>query len=126
MSNDQPSFEELEQVVALLHSVNSIAIDLGDYTRQWTREQWLSAFEVRNAITASHPEASGIADYLLPTSHVPEWLREILNETGFRHRGSEPAPSWLTSLDHRIDWFALADEHPELILDNPYTPILFS
>lgn len=124
MINDQPASEELDQLVALLHSVNSVAIDLADYIAQWTREQWLSAFEVRRAIRAASQAAPGISDYLLPTSHVPEWLRETLNQTWFVHPGSHPAPSWLTSIDYRIDWFALADEHPALVLDNPCTELV--
>lgn len=124
MINDRPASEELDQIVAMLLSVNSVDTDLVDYMEQWTREQWLSAFEVRNAITASSEQAFDIADYLLPTSLVPDWLRDILNQTWFRHAGSHPAPSWLTSIDHRIDWFALADHHPEMVLHNPYTQLI--
>jgi hypothetical protein len=70
------------------------------------------------------PRIPGIAECLLPTSHMPEWLRESLNDTWFMHPVSNRAPSWLTSIDHRIDWFALANDHPELVLENPHTRLL--
>lgn len=124
MINDQQPSDDLDQYLEWLISLNAVDIDPKDYIGQWTREQSSSAFEVRNAITGPIDEISGIGDYLHPTSSVPEWLRDVLNKTWFMHPGSDPAPSWLTSIDHRIDWFALADDHPELLLDNPYTQLI--
>ncbi|MEO9249122.1 hypothetical protein ABDK96_15665 [Citricoccus nitrophenolicus] len=121
--HEQPS-DDLDQYLEWLVSVDAVDIDPKDYIGQWTREQWQSAFEVRKAITTPIDVVRGIGKYLHPSSSVPEWLRDILNTTWFMRPGSDPAPSWLTSVDHRIDWFSLADEHPELILYNPYTQLI--
>lgn len=124
MTNDQQPSDDLDQYLEWLISLNAVDIDPKDYIGQWTSDQWQSAVEVRNAITAPVDEIVGIGDYLHPTSSVPEWLRDVLNATWFMHPGLDLVPSWLTSIDHRIDWFALADEHPEFILDNPYTQLI--
>lgn len=124
MINDQQPSDELDKYLAWLISQNSIDVDPHGYFGQWTREQWESALEVRNAITFADRAVSGTGDYLHPTTHVPEWLRDILNATWFRHPGSDPTPHWLTSIDHRINWFALADDHPQLVLENPYTELI--
>ncbi|REE05272.1 hypothetical protein [Citricoccus muralis] len=128
MPNDHQPSDELDQYLGWLVSLNAadLKIEPKAYIDQWTREQWQSAFEVRGAITTLVDDIRGIGAHLDPTSSVPEWLRDVLNTTWFMHPGSDPTPRWLTSIDHRIDWFALADEHPELTLDNPYTQLITS
>ena len=126
MPNDHQPSDELDQYLERLIALNAadIKIEATAYIGQWTRDQWQSAFEVRNAITTPVDDIRGIGGYLNPTSSVPEWLRDVLNTTWFMHPGSDPMPRWLTSIDHRINWFALADDHLELILDNPYTQLI--
>ena len=126
MPNDQHPSDDLDQYLEWLISLNAVDIKIEPkaYIDQWTREQWQSAFEVRRAITSPIDEVRGIGAHLHPTSSVPEWLRDVLNTTWFMHQGSDLVPSWLTSIDHRMDWFALADDHPELILNIPYTQLI--
>ncbi|MGM7669280.1 hypothetical protein [Microbacterium sp. A93] len=124
MTNDQHRANDLAQHLSWLLTVNDVGDTPQQFFEQWSRDQWHSVIEVRNAVARPPLSGSHTGDYLNPTAVVPEWLRSELNRTWFIHPGSDPVPRWATSIDHRIDWFALADKHPELTVGNPYTQLI--
>lgn len=124
MSDDQHPTDGIDQAFAWLRAVNPADLNLEKHVDPRTCAKWDSAFEIHDATSESNQEVASGRDFLNGTCGVPQWLREGLKKIWFIRPGAVPQSNWLVSIDCETDWFTLADEHAELVLENPYTQLI--
>lgn len=95
-----------------------------DFIRSVPVTQWLDGVNVLAATTVEDGRVN-----IEPVDALPEWLRRTLNQVGpsVRANVETPEPGYFFAASPDLDWFAMADEHPDdLKVWNPWeTPAAY-